>query len=114
MSDRKILPETLTSGALEPSAPPEPPEHKAAGWIAGGSVLYTLVRYVAFLPENAAMPMFLLNKAVSMAGAIFLVVALFHRLRDRQAQAAFFFQVMLFAIVMHVALSLALLKPAYF
>jgi hypothetical protein len=79
------------------------------------SVVYALVRYVAFAPANSEhIPVFILNKAVSMAGALALVAALWHRYRGRAEAAGRYFNLTLVLVVMHVPMSLTVLRPGYF
>jgi hypothetical protein len=79
------------------------------------SIVYALVRYVAFAPENMEhIPVFILNKAVSMAGALTLIAALWNRYRGRIEVAVRYFNITLALVVMHVPMALTVLRPGYF
>jgi hypothetical protein len=79
------------------------------------SVVYAVVRYVAFAPQNAEhIPIFILNKAVSMAAALTLVAALWSRYRGTGEVAGRYFRFTLALVIMHVPMSLTVLRPGYF
>jgi hypothetical protein len=79
------------------------------------SVIYALVRYVLFMPTYINhVPSFILNKAVGMAASFFLVYALCCRCCGQTDKAGVYFRATFFAVVVHVPLSLTLLRPGYF
>lgn len=79
------------------------------------SIIYSVVRYVAFTPEKwEQIPVFIANKGVSMAGAITLVLAILSRYRGNFEQASLYFRFTIFAILIHVPMSLVVLSPGYF
>lgn len=86
----------------------------------GLALLYAVVRYGVFAPQNLEhLPAFILNKGISMAAAFCFVLALREqhqreRGRSHGVEPATWFQAGLFGVWAHVPLSLALLRPAYF
>lgn len=86
----------------------------------GLAVAYSILRYVVFAPENLRhLPALVVNKGVSMAAAICFAWALFQqgwRLRGTAVSSdpAAWFRAGLFGVFVHIPLSLAILRPAYF
>lgn len=86
----------------------------------GLAMIYTTVRYVVFAPQNLGnLPVFVLNKGVSMAAALCFAMAFWsqwHRLRGGGGgpEPAAWFRAGIFGVVAHVPMSLAILTPAYF
>lgn len=79
------------------------------------SFIYAVVRYVAFTPVNAEhIPVLIINKVVSTAAAFALVYALWSQHKGRTETAARYFKFVLVMVVMHVPMSLTLLRPGYF
>jgi len=84
------------------------------------SIAYAIVRYVAFTPENwANLPVFVLNKGISMAAAVCFAIAFFQQWRRLHGvtsgnEPAVWFRAGLFGALAHVPMSLMLLRPAYF
>lgn len=84
------------------------------------SVVYAVIRYVAFAPKNAGnIPVFIVNKAVAMAAVLCMALgflAALRRMRGRAAgtDPATWFRAGVFGAVWHVPMSLAILDPAYF
>ncbi|HEV7298945.1 MAG TPA: hypothetical protein VGN72_06225 [Tepidisphaeraceae bacterium] len=84
------------------------------------SVAYAIVRYVAFTPANwANLPVFILNKGVSMAAALCFAMAFWQQWRRLRGATggndpATWFRAGLFGALAHVPMSLVLLRPAYF
>jgi hypothetical protein len=98
-------------------------------WIIGlyvGSIIYALIRYVAFAPSNLHhIPAFITNKGVAMAAAFCFAMGIVQQLRTaRGAQAAIgapaapdaaaWFRAGVFGVIWHVPMSLAILRPSYF
>lgn len=79
------------------------------------SLIYSVVRYVAFSPKYAEnIPSFISNKAIGMAAAFFLVAAYISKCRGRHVKAAMLFKAAMIAVLIHVPASLALIRPGYF
>jgi hypothetical protein len=84
------------------------------------SVIYSTVRYVVFAPKNLEnLPVFVVNKGVSMAAALcfafgFLALLRRRRGRDVGVEPAAWFRAGVFGAIWHVPMSLAILRPAYF
>ena len=79
------------------------------------SVIYAVVRYVAFTPKYADhIPGFIFNKAVGMAASLFLVCAFWSKCRGWIENANTYFRATFVAVVIHIPLSLVLLNPGYF
>jgi hypothetical protein len=83
-------------------------------------VLYSIVRYVAFAPENVTnIPVFIANKGVSMAAAFCFAGAFFQQLRRMRGRSievepAAWFRAGVFGALAHIPMSLVILRPAYF
>jgi hypothetical protein len=92
-------------------------------WIAAlylCSMIYSAVRYVVFMPDNLAnLPVFVLNKGISMAAALCFAIAFCQQWR-RQRRAAVtvepitWFRAGVVGVVAHIPMSLAILRPSYF
>lgn len=84
------------------------------------SVVYAMIRYVAFAPKNLEnLPVFIVNKGISMAAAICFAIGFFCQLRQLRGAAnagdpSAWFRAGVFGAVMHIPMSLAILRPAYF
>jgi hypothetical protein len=83
------------------------------------SVAYAAVRYVAFAPDNLAhLPVFVVNKGTSMAAALCFALAFWEQWRRRGStgavEPAAWFRAGVLGAVVHVPMSLAILRPAYF
>lgn len=83
------------------------------------SLVYSALRYVAFNPENAGnVPVFVMNKGVSMAAALCFMVAFLQQRRmargARGIDPAFWFRAGVFGVFAHVPMSLVVLRPGYF
>ncbi len=84
------------------------------------SLVYSTIRYVAFAPENAAnLPVFVVNKAVSMSAALCFSVAFLAQRRAARGStpavpARAWFRAGIFGVAMHVPMSLSILEPSYF
>lgn len=84
------------------------------------SVVYSSVRYVVFAPKNLEnLPVFVVNKGVSMAAALCFALAFFARWQRARGRAwatepAWWFRAGIFGAVAHVPMSLAILRPVYF
>ena len=89
-------------------------------WLYGASVLYSVVRYAVFAPQNFQnLPIFIVNKGVAMAVALCFAVAFWQQLRMRDAAvraqaAAAWFRAGIWGICAHIPMSLSLLRPGYF
>lgn len=78
-------------------------------------MVYAVFRYVGFdtkYVEN--IPCFILNKAVGMAASFFLVCAFWNRCRSHLEDAGAYFRAAFTAVIVHIPLSLLLLRPGYF
>jgi hypothetical protein len=83
------------------------------------AVAYSAVRYVVFAPKNLEnLPVFVVNKGVSMAAALCFALAFWRQWRERlrpdSAGAAAWFRAGVFGAFAHVPMSLAVLRPGYF
>lgn len=90
------------------------------------SCVYAVVRYVAFTPKYAEnIPVFIMNKGVSMAAAVCLSLGFFSAWRRMRAGAAgsgpvsrvepaLWFRAGVFGAIWHIPMALAILRPAYF
>lgn len=83
-------------------------------------IAYAFVRYVAFAPANLPhVPVFVVNKGVSMAAALCFALAFWQQWRRVRGAAGgvepvAWFRAGLFGAVAHVPMSLAILRPGYF
>jgi hypothetical protein len=81
---------------------------------------YSALRYVVFAPENLEnLPVFVLNKGVSMAAAFCFALAFWTQWRWQRGSAsgnepAAWFRAGIFGALAHVPMSLAILRPGYF
>lgn len=84
------------------------------------SVAYAILRYGAFAPKNLGnLPVFIMNKGVSMAAALCFAWAFWlqwRRLRGQQQgdDPAIWFRAGMVGAVAHVPMSLTILRPGYF
>lgn len=84
------------------------------------SIIYSAIRYVVFAPKNLEnLPVFVVNKGVSMAAALCFVAAFVQQLRRQRGAAirlepASWFRAGIFGAIWHVPMSLAILLPSYF
>lgn len=83
------------------------------------AVAYSVVRYVVFAPKNMAnLPVFVVNKGVSMAAALCFSVAFWSQWRHRpvadSSTAMAWFRAGTFGAFAHIPMSLAILRPSYF
>jgi hypothetical protein len=82
--------------------------------------IYSIIRYVAFAPQNAAnIPLFVLNKGIAMAAAFCFAAAFLQQWRRKRggtcgADPSTWFQAGMFGAVAHIPMSLAILRPGYF
>jgi hypothetical protein len=85
-----------------------------------GSVIYSAVRYVAFAPRNLEnLPVFVVNKGVSMAAALCFVAAFVQQYRRQRGavvgvEPSAWFRAGVFGAIWHIPMALAVLRPAYF
>ena len=79
------------------------------------TTIYSLIRYTLFA-QVAPMhiPVYLLNKSVSMAAAIFLLAAAWNRANGNAEKMRFWGAASFHAALVHVLLSLSILNSAYF
>ena len=76
---------------------------------------YALVRYAWFHgTDPVQIPVYLVNKALSVAAVCFLLYAAFHYSRGNRERSKEWGRIALHAAVVHIVLSLAILKPSYF
>lgn len=84
------------------------------------SLVYAVVRYVAFTPKNLPnIPLFVVNKAVAMAAALCFVAAFVQLLRGQRGtptsvDSGAWFRAGVFGVVWHIPMALALIRPGYF
>lgn len=83
-------------------------------------IAYSIIRYVAFAPQNLEhLPVFIVNKGVSMSAALCFAVAFFQQLRRMRgativSEPAWWFRAGIFGAIVHIPISLAILRPEYF
>jgi hypothetical protein len=84
------------------------------------SIVYSVVRYVAFAPHNAGnIPVFIVNKGLSMAAALCFTAAFVAQWRAMRGglprvEPTTWFRGGVCGVVAHVPMSLAILRPGYF
>jgi hypothetical protein len=84
------------------------------------ALAYAVLRYVAFAPRNLDhLPVFVLNKGVSMAAALCFVVGFREQWRRARGKPDgtdpwVWFRAGVFGAVAHIPLSVAILRPGYF
>ena len=79
------------------------------------TVVYTVARYIVFGPVSAIhMPVYLFNKAVSMAAVVCLFFVSHSYLKSREEGVRFWGRAFLHSVFMHVLLSLAILSREYY
>jgi len=82
--------------------------------------IYAVVRYVAFVPENFGnLPVFIINKAVSMSAALCFAAGFYQQYRRRRGalidvEPTTWFRAGVFGAIAHIPMALAILHPAYF
>lgn len=85
-----------------------------------GSVIYAVIRYVAFAPDYLRhLPAFVANKGISMAAALCFAAGFLAALRTirggtTRVEPATWFRAGVFGAVCHIPISLAILRPSYF
>jgi lysylphosphatidylglycerol synthetase-like protein (DUF2156 family) len=90
------------------------------GGLYAGCFAYSLVRYVAFAPKNLEnLPVFIVNKGVSMAAALAFALGFLAQLRlarggSPRVSPGDWFRAGVFGVIWHVPMSLAILEPSYF
>lgn len=89
-------------------------------WLYAASVLYSVVRYAAFVPQNFQnLPVFIVNKGVAMAVPLCFAIAFWQQLRMRNGGTghhapAAWFRAGVWGACAHIPMSLSLLRPGYF
>lgn len=84
------------------------------------SIVYSVVRYVVFAPKNLPnLPVFVVNKGVSMTAAFCFALAFWGQWRRMRGaiggtEPATWFRAGVFGAIWHIPMSLAILRPAYF
>jgi hypothetical protein len=86
------------------------------------SLIYSIVRYVVFAPRNLEhIPVFITNKAIAMSAALCFAVAFGLQWRAKgqpdsaaTSEANLWFRAGIYAALLHVPLTLAILRPSYF
>jgi len=77
--------------------------------------LYTVVRYIVFGNVSIVqLPVFLLNKSISMASVLFLFYASLSNLKQYQDGAAFWGRASFHCALIHILLSLSILSRVYY
>lgn len=100
---------------------------KALVWLYSSALIYALIRYVVFAPKNLEnVPVFIINKGVSMAAALCFSIAFFLKYRDSNRdcdvaevnvgsdRAALWYRAGTMGAIAHIPLSLSILQPSYF
>lgn len=83
-------------------------------------MIYSAVRYVVFTPQNLQnLPVFVLNKGISMGAAFCFALAFWHQWRKRRGAVgghdpSAWFRAGVFGAVAHIPMSLVILRPGYF
>jgi hypothetical protein len=84
------------------------------------SIVYSAVRYVVFDPKNLAhVPVFVVDKGVSMAAAYCFALAFWQQWRRLRGaiggtDPATWFRAGTFGAIWHIPMSLSILRPGYF
>jgi hypothetical protein len=83
------------------------------------SIAYAALRYVMFAPTNAtSLPVFVVNKGVSMAAALCFSIAFWSQWRNgnsgESSMAVSWFRAGTFGAFAHIPMSLTILRPGYF
>lgn len=84
------------------------------------SVIYAIIRYVAFAPKNIDnLPVFVVNKGWSMAAALCFMAGFVQAWRKMRGSTpgvdpALWFRAGVFGAIVHIPISLAILRPGYF
>ncbi len=84
------------------------------------AIAYSIVRYIVFAPYNLSnLPLFIVNKGVSMAAAFCFAAGFFQQLRQNRGVAihvepATWFRAGVFGAIVHIPASLVILRPEYF
>lgn len=84
------------------------------------SIVYSAIRYIVFAPKNLEnLPVFVVNKGVSMAAALCFVAAFVQQLRQLRGArigvaSASWYRAGVFGAIWHIPMSLAVLRPEYF
>jgi hypothetical protein len=81
------------------------------------SVVYSAIRYVVFAPKNLEhLPVFVVNKGVSMGAALCFAIAFLVQWRRWRGGAGprVWFRAGIFGVCLHIPMSLAILRPVYF
>lgn len=89
-------------------------------WLYVAALVYAVVRYVVFAPKNLDhLPVFVVNKGVSMAAALCFVAGFWAQWRRSRGKSngtdpGTWFRAGVFGAVAHIPMSLAILRPDYF
>lgn len=84
------------------------------------AIAYSAIRYIVFAPKNLPnLPLFVVNKGVSMAAAFCFALAFWQQWRRNRGQStgvepASWFRAGIFGAIWHIPMSLAILRPGYF
>jgi hypothetical protein len=84
------------------------------------AVLYSAIRYIVFAPHNLEhLPVFVVNKGVSMAAALCFMAGFIQQLRKLKGRTIVvdpgqWFRAGVFGAIVHIPISLAILRPGYF
>ena len=84
------------------------------------SIGYSAVRYIVFAPKNLPhLPVFVVNKGVSMAAAFCFALAFWTQWRRMRGatggtEPTAWFRAGVFGVIWHIPMSLAILRPSYF
>jgi hypothetical protein len=84
------------------------------------SLIYSSIRYVVFAPKNLEnFPVFVINKGWSMAAALCFMAGFIQALRKMRGKTigidpGLWFRAGVFGAIVHIPISLAILRPGYF
>jgi hypothetical protein len=93
---------------------------RAILFLYAASVAYAVVRYIVFASKNLEnLPVYVVNKGISMAAALCFAAGFFQAMRRRHGAAvktdpSLWFRAGVYGAIMHIPISLAILRPGYF
>jgi hypothetical protein len=96
------------------------PVMKAVVLLYLAAIAYSVVRYAVFMPANLEhLPVYIVNKGVSMAAALCFAAGFLQQLRMKRGEAggnesSLWFRAGVYGAIVHVPMSLAILRPEYF
>ena len=79
------------------------------------SIAYAIIRYNFFGPVSVQnIPLFIMNKSVSMGSVLALLLAAYSHFKEDAAQSRFWGKITLFSALLHIAMSYPLITPEYY